>query len=101
LVSALISAPFPYTTLFRSFGSVDSRGHAMLGYPNICQPCLFGHAGQRGRLAGWRLRHGLGMGVPRRVREAEIGQHVVDMSFRRRSEEHTSELQSREKLVCR
>src|SRR5690606_41338507 len=75
---------FPYTTLFRS----DGREHAFRG------------AGQ------------LGVATERRVAECDrrrvqqsVGQRVrqvFEHRFRRlRSEEHTSELQSRENLVCR
>src|SRR3712207_7368856 len=68
------STPFPYTTLFRSAGE----------WP-------------RGQRAG----------VRRRGRQQPSGEHVVDRVPERpavgqpRSEEHTSELQSRQYLVCR
>src|SRR5690606_41296812 len=85
------STLFPYTTLFRSFCSARTAGLA---------------AG-----AGWRRIGRLG-GAGGRA--AETGAHVA-LEFlpqlhvalgelvhhRPRSEEHTSELQSRENLVCR
>src|SRR2546421_4273779 len=68
------STLFPYTTLFRSGrGATVSR--------NFAEPRMARHEWS-GRL---RLRHGL------RRDHAEIS----------RSEEHTSELQSRSDLVCR
>src|SRR5947209_12351863 len=72
------STLFPYTTLFRS---VEARGH------DRKQPGQRVHVGpavveQRGLLAG-------------RERAATDGQGP------HRSEEHTSELQSRQYLVCR
>src|SRR3989442_9846458 len=78
------STPFPYTTLFRSVRLLpaDERldGFHLAGpqvqYRLVVQdPVLIGH----------------GLAQPRRQRE----------SFRTRSEEHTSELQSRPHLVCR
>src|SRR3712207_7415293 len=68
------STLFPYTTLFRSDHDVRARGrHRQLGH-------------QRDREAGGHERAGDG--------------DVVD-DVRDRSEEHTSELQSRQYLVCR
>src|SRR3989442_11038304 len=69
------STLFPYTTLFRSFLTRTScRGAIMLSAPNVlpCSPAIRG-------LSGF---HSWGKDV-------------------RRSEEHTSELQSRPHLVCR
>src|SRR5690606_41365312 len=81
------STLFPYTTLFRSsttrhvFGPVDPAGCKVKGFkkPNdeeLAHDYLW-------RIHGW---------LPKRGR---IG------IYNRRSEEHTSELQSRENLVCR
>src|SRR3712207_8793834 len=66
------STLFPYTTLFRSHGSGPLRS----GLPE-----------QRGP-----ARHGCAVLEPPRM-DAD--------GYRRRSEEHTSELQSRQYLVCR
>src|SRR3712207_8814039 len=75
------STLFPYTTLFRSAAAVDRRqGRLLLG------------VGQRqlqregGSLAGTAL-------------DADAPLHLLDQPAR--SEEHTSELQSRQYLVCR
>src|SRR3712207_8062707 len=81
------STLFPYTTLFRSLaeGAAGTRAGA---------PASFGWYGPDGpeyaRIAG--ERDGLGEGMER---EAAISR------FGTRSEEHTSELQSRQYLVCR
>src|SRR3712207_8187546 len=74
------STLFPYTTLFRSDARVDVHHGAareVEGAP------LEQEAGIRERRVEGRLRARLGGGIPRR------------------SEEHTSELQSRQYLVCR
>src|SRR5690606_42079404 len=80
---------FPYTTLFRSVFQVRQQGallaqqHAHL---NAARQLLLGRVGQQA-VAGHRdqLRERGGL-------QGEV---------RQRSEEHTSELQSRENLVCR
>src|SRR5690606_42098182 len=72
------ATPFPYTTLFRS-------GHAL------------GHPDQRGLAGGvqrtFLARHPRGDGA------ADVDDPAAVRHDR--SEEHTSELQSRENLVCR
>src|SRR2546422_3741419 len=71
------STLFPYTTLFRSLPDTlrgeERRNHGVL-------------IGTRQR---WSLLH------------VEGGQHFRGKAFELRSEEHTSELQSRLHLVCR
>src|SRR3712207_7153928 len=71
------STLFPYTTLFRS-GQLDRHDDV-------------GTVGQRG--AGHDPLHGA------RLERADVGAPGRDVV--RRSEEHTSELQSRQYLVCR
>src|SRR5436309_5641217 len=72
------STLFPYTTLFRSPDRrhVDDGAH-----------------GEGARMAGRDARRARGWSVP-------IGA-IGERHDRPRSEEHTSELQSRENLVCR
>src|SRR5690606_40207949 len=71
------STLFPYTTLFRSFG-------------------------QRGGGLGGRARGQQHDERNERQRERQHEQRIEPLvAPRGRSEEHTSELQSREKLVCR
>src|SRR3712207_8489254 len=78
------STLFPYTTLFRSDDGVrPRRGAALLG--------LLPRLPRGGRRRGGRRR-----GLPDRAeRRRPAGHRPV------RSEEHTSELQSRQYLVCR
>src|SRR5690554_7447727 len=77
------STLFPYTTLFRSLGEVDQVSVAV-----ACEVELL-------RLHE-RLQHG-------RVRAFDPSRRLVGERFEPhlRSEEHTSELQSRPHLVCR
>src|SRR5947209_15713666 len=84
-----LSTLFPYTTLFRSFGLVS--------------PCRFdGRSGLRRAQALPRCR-GCGGTLWEEVRSgAASGRHLTAPHLTaRRSEEHTSELQSRQYLVCR
>src|SRR3712207_7830742 len=85
------STLFPYTTLFRSRGVLV--GVRCLG--------IAGHRGVVDLVAGVdRAVPGVGPGRRgRRVVVAPGQQHAL--RARRRSEEHTSELQSRQYLVCR
>src|SRR3712207_8258919 len=88
------STLFPYTTLFRSQAGVrapaprdqSGRDRAGRGADQVRAAGRGGGQVRLGRLGGDRGRDEDGAPVPR--------QH-------RRSEEHTSELQSRQYLVCR
>src|SRR3712207_8306686 len=75
------STLFPYTTLFRSRSG--SRG--------ACRSCLLLQPGQRG---GGQVRRRVVEPVDLLPERILLHEHV-------RSEEHTSELQSRQYLVCR
>src|SRR5690606_40210432 len=90
------SAPFPYTTLFRSAGL---EPHLQVDFHAGGQPVrpLLLHAGEHALVEVALLREHVHRPVP--VDEA-IGHHVAHV-VAARSEEHTSELQSRENLVCR
>src|SRR3989449_4822177 len=72
------STLFPYTTLFRSLAGDQCKAASDLGVPLVGVGLFYtkGYSDQRLRLDGWQ-------------EDAE------------RSEEHTSELQSRLHLVCR
>src|SRR5690606_42080593 len=92
-----IIAPFPYTTLFRSA-------------PGITTTVIFvgGNAKENNRLNTFApgMLHSvsqLGFGVAKHTGHARDGNRPADALFHKngRSEEHTSELQSRENLVCR
>src|SRR3712207_6985824 len=74
------STLFPYTTLFRSQDAVDVREHALLG--------------------GHEVDHAVrDRGVHRGVGSSTVARPMARALAR--SEEHTSELQSRQYLVCR
>src|SRR3712207_9011735 len=76
------STLFPYTTLFRS-GTAHGRSPRSKA----------GHLRRRGN------RRDIGLWVPRTLSRPPTSAFVVAQV--RRSEEHTSELQSRQYLVCR
>src|SRR3712207_7441771 len=83
------STLFPYTTLFRSHLHHPAHGHAEQGHV---------------RLAALRRRaRAVARGVPRprRARHSRRLHRRADGRLAERSEEHTSELQSRQYLVCR
>src|SRR5947208_4764827 len=78
------STLFPYTTLFRSDSSVRSRprSEVLARGPGVTQGSRTGRENQ----------------VDRHARK---GAHACWIRLDRRSEEHTSELQSPDHLVCR
>src|SRR3712207_7289544 len=82
------STLFPYTTLFRSRGSCCSSGRGRYASPSA----------PLGRSAGRAQRRLLWPPLPWRTRSLKKG---GPHSPPQRSEEHTSELQSRQYLVCR
>src|SRR3712207_8619191 len=87
------STLFPYATLFRSHHPVDG------GAPVPAR--LRREVLRRGRLCAQALLIGLGQ---RRLARLLVGadrRAVLATALERRSEEHTSELQSRQYLVCR
>src|SRR3712207_8403017 len=82
------STLFPYTTLFRSFRMVIGRARLI---SNITQ--------ESGHLTYGVLHFG-DHNLQGAVREYR-GEHEYQRLLAERSEEHTSELQSRQYLVCR
>src|SRR3712207_8362532 len=84
------STLFPYTTLFRSGAAPILAG----GDPQA--------KGRQGRLHGAEMRQGVVRLLPRRYFQG-VGPKIQGCAGgqRLRSEEHTSELQSRQYLVCR
>src|SRR5690606_40673627 len=93
-----ISTLFPYTTLFRSpiisptktmnSSTFSTRRHGLILFVNILKRY-------------WRMRKNTGLMSYEYVwKELPIQKRWVMISGHR-SEEHTSELQSRENLVCR
>src|SRR3712207_7438673 len=87
------STLFPYTTLFRSATSSPAWSPSAPGRFT------------RERTPGTRRHAGVAHPVKEKQRTPDSGGHGQDEkqkdSGRRRSEEHTSELQSRQYLVCR
>src|SRR3712207_7489197 len=83
------STLFPYTTLFRSMDAVLGvvKAFAQRG------------VGGQGSTAKVRDRWQPGIDVPPATGRADSGDMEIDLV--ERSEEHTSELQSRQYLVCR
>src|SRR5699024_11828121 len=91
----------PYTTLFRSEGdaaAVDGAGGRHQGHLADVAGALVGvqHLAQQGLVLLGAILHALA--VPEGDMEAPDGLPAVAVG---RSEEHTSELQSRFDLVCR
>src|SRR3712207_8820548 len=87
------STLFPYTTLFRSHlpGDLDAQRVAQVPPGHAVEPARHGGAEEhRLALLGHLLQQRLEV-----LGEAHV-EHLVG-----RSEEHTSELQSRQYLVCR
>src|SRR5947209_10966631 len=83
-----ISPLFPYTTLFRSRKHQEAFRDRKVDAPGIEVELI--HAGELGVAAA---------DADRRHRDAARDDRVTQLTSR--SEEHTSELQSRQYLVCR
>src|SRR3712207_6849296 len=79
------STLFPYTTLFRSGAA---RGRVLRDPEDVAE-----HAGVEG-VAGF-------LGLPAEQEEGQLLAARARVESPARSEEHTSELQSRQYLVCR
>src|SRR5207302_10031119 len=93
------STLFPYTTLFRSSQKLVSP---------IFSPATKAESGHDENITYDQMRKDIGDDLATKLRDAslELYKYASDFSARRglilaRSEEHTSELQSRENLVCR
>src|SRR2546429_6768412 len=85
------STLFPYTTLFRSGGFIGCRGIWFSGLlPERSGTSLQRSGSNRNSVFG-------GCATPR----PDAGFQLAHTAFLLRSEEHTSELQSRLHLVCR
>src|SRR3712207_9575641 len=94
------STLFPYTTLFRSHLAADVFPNGMTGYATVKLP-FAGSIGS-GASYAWLAVNALGAaflgGWLLRSQLATAGERRLALA---RSEEHTSELQSRQYLVCR
>src|SRR2546430_11405871 len=87
------STLFPYTTLFRSF---LPRDHLVIEIPDAIAAAVFGDIE---RLVGHTDEVLFAESIHRIVGNADRCRDTSDS--RKRSEEHTSELQSQSNLVCR
>src|SRR5690606_40926835 len=92
LCQAPLPPPFPYTTLSRS--AIPGRKSPLLAAAR--RPNPVDHANRRHRAAPARPDH-----WPTLTAAAGALHSAGRSAGGRRSEEHTSELQSRENLVCR
>src|SRR5690606_39333149 len=93
--------PFPYTTLFRSRRAPSQRVRRRTGTNGLLIHRLFRRASTAG---GPTMANHPSEPVrldDHRTKESAPKQPVDKQAIGTRSEEHTSELQSREKLVCR
>src|SRR5690606_41704288 len=87
--------PFPYTTLFRSEIAEEARMRHASGF-HVDEAALREDLDVGGVYA-WRAPH---LGGERHLWSPQ-SVAALQKAVRLRSEEHTSELQSRENLVCR
>src|SRR5206468_10279443 len=92
---------FPYTTLFRSrfFPGVAARHTAQWNYPRS-RPPTEGNCSMT-RFLGLLCVTGLALAVLPSARADAPAEKLPLSGLAPRSEEHTSELQSRSDLVCR
>src|SRR3712207_9381025 len=94
------STLFPYTTLFRSTGELQERGQ----HRADAGGCGHHHRGDAGEHAdvGRDLPTWIDQGLELAEHDPAADLDRTDLGDRAvRSEEHTSELQSRQYLVCR
>src|SRR5690606_39743103 len=93
--------PFPYTTLFRS--EPERRWRAIYALMRIGDPTAVPALIRALRDDEHRVREFAARGLAPRVADAanarQTARDALLMALEDRSEEHTSELQSREKLV--
>src|SRR5206468_10927412 len=91
------STLFPYTTLFRSLFAASATAALLLATSASAAELTVGFS-QIGSESGWRA-------AETSVSKSEAAKRKINLKIadaqQKRSEEHTSELQSRSDLVCR
>src|SRR3712207_8591449 len=87
------STLFPYTTLFRSLAGSAPKAHR-----SSCESILISTASRLPSALG--IRHEASPAIVKPVAASQL-RRSAPCRARQRSEEHTSELQSRQYLVCR
>src|SRR5690606_41902046 len=96
-----VAPRFPYTTLFRSVHAIDlavtmNAAHPAVHVDRVVEIHVVGHS-MNLHPRDWFPRR---VTLSNQCQTGIVRQHRV-VAVRARSEEHTSELQSRENLVCR
>src|SRR5690606_42141167 len=96
-----LSSLFPYTTLFRSPWLFDKRLCLCFWKPSGLLPAVRNPGADQlpADVAGWRWHASPDLPGGAGYSAAPVGR--AGLRWISRSEEHTSELQSRENLVCR
>src|SRR5690606_41268513 len=97
----LSSTLFPYTTLFRSYIATPKLPRRLPEILSEQEVAALLEAPKLDKLAGYRDRAMLEVLYASGLRVSELLDLDVGDIDELRSEEHTSELQSRENLVCR
>src|SRR5207253_10625403 len=92
------STLFPYTTLFRSWGTAANICSMVFG--NMGNDCATGVAFTRDPATGENVFYGEYL-INAQGEDVVAGIRTPEKIAKLRSEEHTSELQSRGHLVCR
>src|SRR5690606_41891617 len=92
---------FPYTTLFRSLAAIQiDQGVITVATKRGLRPTAMADITSRARTV-FRLVNGVPTAFDSDGKSVRYGRDgLTPMSIEERSEEHTSELQSRENLVC-
>src|SRR3989441_2724021 len=86
------STLFPYTTLFRSLLGGGTQGYSLLGTGLVTAALIYVMQEPLLNIVGWVVLVTMGL--------YKLGDRI-EMNQTKRSEEHTSELQSLAYLVCR
>src|SRR5690606_40897814 len=100
-VTTRSTPPLPYTTLFRSHANTRLRAAAATAHYDDTGYAVCDVAAGEDRWGIWVAGAVSPNATPEQIETLRSSSLSGDGREVRRSEEHTSELQSREKLVCR